>query len=105
MNGNLTSGRVEIYVDGEWGTVCDDLWDVTDASVVCQQLGFEGAFSAPAFGFFGSGSGDILLDDVECSGGESSLLECHHTTLENCRHSEDAGAVCFERRTIFHAFK
>lgn len=56
MGGNLPSeGRVEVYHDGQWGTVCDDGWDLTEAQIVCQQLGFSGAVSAVAGGTYGEG--------------------------------------------------
>ena len=94
VGGNDTAGRLEIYLDGVWGTVCDDFWDLTDADVACRQLGFPGAISAPRYAAFGEGIDPTHLDDVECTGVETDLLSCTHTRDENCGHSEDAGVVC-----------
>ena len=87
---------MEIYYRGRWGTVCDDLWDINDARVVCRQLGYPSAVSAPHMARFGQGSGKIWLDDVQCQGYESSIGNCNHASwgVHNCRHHEDASVVC-----------
>uniref|UniRef100_A0A3B4GVS4 SRCR domain-containing protein n=1 Tax=Pundamilia nyererei TaxID=303518 RepID=A0A3B4GVS4_9CICH len=90
------SGRVEIYHNNSWGTVCDDGWDLNDAEVVCRQLNCGSALEAPHSAYYGAGTGQIWLDHVTCSGGESSLTECQHSGFgtNNCGHGQDAGVIC-----------
>ena len=96
VNGGPNYGRVEVYHNGQWGTVCDDSWGMNDANVVCCELGFPSASSAPKRARYGQGSGPIWMDDVNCHGGEASIMNCAHRGwgIQNCGHYEDASVIC-----------
>ncbi|KAI3363001.1 hypothetical protein L3Q82_011516 [Scortum barcoo] len=89
-------GRVEVFINGQWGSVCDDGWSDINAAVVCRQLGFIGVAKARSMAYFGEGQGPIHLDNVQCSGTELSLSQCPAVGQDghDCRHSEDAGVIC-----------
>ena len=100
------SGRVEIYRNGVWGTVCDKYWNITNSQVVCKQLGYgtplvDTDLHVPA------GKGPILLDNVSCSHNQTSLLACSHNGFENhknCGHVEDVGVSCLSDRKCYCNF-
>ena len=97
VNGSSSmEGRVEIQYNGTWGTICDDLWNLNAARVVCRMLGFTDASHAWNESHFGKGHGRIWLDEVFCTGNEGSIYECSHSgwSVHNCRHTEDVGVTC-----------
>ncbi|XP_078382502.1 uncharacterized protein LOC144665191 isoform X2 [Oculina patagonica] len=97
LYGNSPSaGRVEIFYAGQWGSICDDAWDINDANVVCRQLGFEKASQAYGGATHGQGSGPIWMDDLACSGSESHIYDCRHRGWgkHDCTHSRDASVKC-----------
>ena len=101
---NDHEGRVEILYNGNWGTVCDDGWDVNDGHVVCRMLGFGLATSAPGLAFFGEGTGDIILDGTSCVGTEAKLSQCGNEGYgtHNCGHNEDAGVICSSKGIVIY---
>ncbi|XP_078327552.1 thrombospondin-1-like isoform X2 [Crassostrea virginica] len=88
------TGLLYVYIDGTWGTVCDDDFGVNEAHVACKTLGFARATALHGTSTLGVGSGPILMDDVRCSGNEESLFHCNYTSYHNCYHSEDVGITC-----------
>lgn len=109
-------GRLEIFVRGSWGTVCDDGFGANEAVVACRQLGYDGSTSYSAK--YPSGTGQIWMDDVNCADkkkraldgektkGTSRLADCKkrytsspfcqggHWGDHNCNHNEDVGIIC-----------
>uniref|UniRef100_A0A8C0TC77 Lysyl oxidase homolog n=1 Tax=Canis lupus familiaris TaxID=9615 RepID=A0A8C0TC77_CANLF len=92
---NIGEGRVEVLKNGEWGTICDDKWDLVSASVVCRELGFGSAKEAITGSQLGQGIGPIHLNEIECTGNEKSIIDCKfNAESQGCNHEEDAGVRC-----------
>ncbi|KAH9508824.1 hypothetical protein Btru_050143 [Bulinus truncatus] len=99
INGNNNyQGTVEVFYNNRWGKVCDDGWDTNAARVTCRWLGLDSdmAIAVGLSGFQSNHSNGFLLDDLVCTGNESSLAECGHAQwgVHNCGISEEAGVIC-----------
>ncbi|XP_053515231.1 T-cell differentiation antigen CD6 isoform X3 [Artibeus jamaicensis] len=93
--GSPCAGRVEMLEHGQWGSLCDDSWDLKDADVVCKQLSCGWAIQALPGLHFAPGQGAIHRDQVNCSGAEIYLWDCPGLPGDGyCGHKEDAGVVC-----------
>eukprot|EP00299_Pterocystis_sp_00344_P012764 c6173_g1_i1.p1 GENE.c6173_g1_i1~~c6173_g1_i1.p1 ORF type:complete len:900 (+),score=288.78 c6173_g1_i1:34-2733(+) len=89
---STVSGRVEVLVNDQWGTICDDSVNDNVVDVLCRQLGYAGGneFHNDA------GTGPIWMDGLSCDGSEDSIAECDHTDwgVHDCSHAEDVAVTC-----------
>ena len=103
IGGSFTNeGRVEIFY-GTWGTVCDDSWDLQDATVVCQELGWLQAVTSYHYPQFGLGTGQIWMENVQCTGNESRLYQCFHNEIgrHTCRSTRPASVQCTSNHNVY----
>ncbi|KAG1690282.1 Lysyl oxidase 3 [Nymphon striatum] len=93
---NAAEGNVEYFHLGEWGSVCDDEWDIREGVVACRMLGYRRVVQVTHSSFFGKGRAQIWLDNLFCKGSETNIAKCLHDGwgLHNCRASEAAGVIC-----------
>ena len=98
---NSLEGRVEIYHNNTWGTICRNYWNVNAATVLCRQLGYYGTASVSRFGP-GSADQPIWLTKVNCTGEEDFITDCSHNPwgVQYCHHRGDAGVTCSGKKQL-----
>ena len=86
---------MEVYYNGEWGTINDFRWGLNDAQVVCKEVGYGNATNATYNAFYGQGRGSVLFSTVECIGTEKTIGNCSRkgSSCGSC-HENDAGVKC-----------
>ena len=97
INDNPNRGRVEVFNNGEWGTVCaHERSGHYFAKFVCRQLGFPIPLAFFKAGRSDPGAGPILLSGVRCDGNEDYIQYCRHDGWDNvrCQHVDEAGVEC-----------
>ena len=101
-NSTELQGRVEVFRNGAWGTVCGKTFDFREASVVCRQLGLGSAVKAvKTVVVYGQGIGVVWANDLNCTGRETSLFDCPTGAQHRCYHDRDVGVVCKGPMTVF----
>lgn len=102
VNGSdKSNGRLEVLLYGNpsWGTVCDDGFTEENARVACRQLGLPTRHVQFKTGaFYGEGSGEILITNLDCAGFEVTIQSCfgfpNSDYPYNCFHYQDVGISC-----------
>jgi hypothetical protein len=92
LRNGTKAGEGNIYLNGQ--PICNDHWDADDASVVCRVLGYDygEATNSTAFDVVPN---NFIMNEVGCTGDESSIWDCKYTTDTNCTSDIGASLRCF----------
>ena len=74
--------------------VCASVKVFEEQELYTECMNFSEGAQAHGSAYFGQGTGEIVRDDVACTGTESQLIDCAASTTHNCGHSEDASVTC-----------
>lgn len=87
-------GRLEVYLNGSWGTVYGLRWSQINAEIACRQLGYTGFYKSARFGTFFYGTGNIW--QIDCFGNETKLQDCSTlNVVDYIPHDFDGGLTCY----------
>ncbi|XP_006826010.1 uncharacterized protein LOC102805966 [Saccoglossus kowalevskii] len=102
--GGLHQGRLEININGKWGTVSKDTWEQAETDVACRHLGFSGGTLSTS----PPGTGNMWIDDIDCTGTEATLFECINLSIgqDDYDHTRDVGLECTgsQNRVLQHNY-
>lgn len=98
-------GRIEVKVFNKWGHICDDKFGLNEANVLCREVGFPlGAVEVKANSYYPANvnmssindSPRFIMDELRCTGNETSLKECDFNGwgVHDCNSDEIVGVVC-----------
>ena len=91
---HASTGRLEVWRNNMWGSVCNEHFTIEAANVVCRQLGFDQALDYTPGGYFGQSTGPIHMSNVMCTGNEAFITDCTFSATHSCDHSQDVGIYC-----------
>ena len=93
LRGSLATGQGNVFINSL--PVCDDLWGLREAEVLCRSLGFPGAQQFTVGSFFGLVGVQFSMSEVACDSEQSSLVDCSYSQSGlKCGGDEAAGAIC-----------
>ena len=97
VGGHDNSGRLEVYHEGEWGSVCSHKFHYLEANVACRMMGYSSAvqvFTNVQGDYDDTVNNKIVLSQLKCDGTENHLSDCDYDHIENCASGKSVHLKC-----------
>ena len=102
---SIYEGQVEIFINGQWGTVCNDGIGINEAETLCQSLGF-GPFQSTSHNTGGNTVGiPLIISNLECYKNYSHFMKCTFNQSSPMCSSANLGLKCNCKYTVCNMHK